>query len=195
MVTQVVEPLQGGTFRVDGADRTGNICKTGFRAGNFIDRCLEVLYLFDPELLVPLTFHLGDFHDVGRDITVKQFPGFLFGVAGGLAIDQIHGLEVGADLADLETEGGFDHRTDIARQNLLCIGNRALSAAAQADTDTTCRYDQLFRHIDAEGADNRLSALLDGHDFMDAPGVNILHHAVKVGHCPGRFFCERKILV
>ncbi len=62
------------------------------------------------------------------------------------------------------------------------VGNRPLGAAAEPDTDTAGRHHDLFRDVNAEGADHRASLLLGLEHLLDPAAEDLANHIVKVGH-------------
>ena len=94
-------------------------------------------------------------------------------------------LDVGAELAQLEAEGGLDQGAGVPGQHFLGDGNGELGAGAQADGDGAGGPAEFLRHEDAVGGDHLAAGLGVLPEFLDADAVNIADDEVVKAHALG----------
>jgi hypothetical protein len=125
-------------------------------SGLLLDTLRKLPHLTLPILLRPLVLHVRDIHDVHGFLRAKEFVGLLLAVTGVLPDHKVGRLDVGADMAELESGEALDQRAGVARQAPLDLFGHPVSARAESDRDAIGSKHDLLRHIESEGADNLL---------------------------------------
>jgi len=126
---------------------------------------------------------LGQVHDI--QVLHQGFQdliGLLLAVTGILPDDDVACLQIGAHLAQLEAEGGFDEGAGVPRQDRFRPGEIELRPGAQPHGHPIDGQDQLLRNEDAIGADDLSPLGLGVHQFLDPQTVDLAHDEIEIFH-------------
>jgi hypothetical protein len=129
------KPVNGGTLGIDRADGFFQRFSRNRDAGEVLDAALKRLYS-DLRSALPFSdLTWGKIHDIEIfNQVIQGFIGLLLSVTGVFAHNHVRAFQVGAHLADFESERRFDQGAGVARQQAFSTSSVAKSAPEQRPT-------------------------------------------------------------
>ncbi len=185
-LAQLGQAQQGLPLGVDHFDRLAQRVLGDLSSRKLLEARSQAAHLFPPQAAVGVRLTLRQLHHVHGLEVIQDLVVFLLAVAGGLAHQQVAGLDVRAYLGQLETQRGLDEGADVTGQVLLGLLGGDLGPGTEAHADAAGGDDQLLRHVGAEGPDHRAPRFPVIDQFLDAQPVDLGEHEIEVFHAGGR---------
>ena len=154
----------------------------------FLEMRLELADFLNPMFKrVGIISLVRQFEDIHRFAGAHQLEHFLFAVAGCLGDNQLRPVQKRIVAGDMITEGGFDERTQVGRQELFRRGDGRARTAAKADRHGAGGQNDFAGRELAQDAHDRPALRLGGFGVI----VAVVNHAGEPGQRFRQSFCAR----